>query len=138
VAANCYLLSFKPRQYFQLPASSSPTPQPSQLELRTIKSQVQALSVLQATARGLNLRVCRQLKLQPYALRFIYRVSQATLIRASTMQTANCAQSISENGTWAETAKYWCFDTTSSLLTTAGLHQGLPHVCCRPDLALQL
>ncbi|KAJ7287722.1 hypothetical protein C8J57DRAFT_1654571 [Mycena rebaudengoi] len=43
------------------------------------------------------------------------------------MQTANCAQSISENGTWAEMANYWCFDTISSLLIATGLHRGLPH-----------
>ncbi|KAJ7286907.1 hypothetical protein C8J57DRAFT_1215201 [Mycena rebaudengoi] len=39
------------------------------------------------------------------------------------MQTANCGQSISENGTWAETANYWCFGTISSLLTAT-----LPHL----------
>ncbi|KAJ7214142.1 hypothetical protein C8J57DRAFT_1538633 [Mycena rebaudengoi] len=43
------------------------------------------------------------------------------------METANCAQSISENGIWAETANYWYFGTNSSLLTAAALYRGLPH-----------
>ncbi|KAJ7085693.1 chondroitin AC/alginate lyase [Mycena belliarum] len=43
----------------------------------------------------------------------------------------NCAQSVSNDGTWAETANYWYFGTTghaemaASLLTATGSHYGL-------------
>ncbi|KAJ7099623.1 heparinase II/III family protein [Mycena crocata] len=44
---------------------------------------------------------------------------------------ANCAQAVSDDGSWAETANYWYFGTTghaemaSSLLTATGSHYGL-------------
>ncbi|KAG6818070.1 hypothetical protein H0H87_009225 [Tephrocybe sp. NHM501043] len=43
----------------------------------------------------------------------------------------NCAQAVSDDGTWAETANYWYFGTTghaemsSALLTATGSHYGL-------------
>ncbi|KAJ6604490.1 chondroitin AC/alginate lyase [Mycena vulgaris] len=44
---------------------------------------------------------------------------------------SNCAQAVSSDGTWAETANYWYFGTTghaemaSSLMTATGSHYGL-------------
>lgn len=57
--------------------------------------------------------------------------AQTILENAIDNANQNCAQAVSTDGTWAETANYWYFGTTghaemaSSLMTAAGSHFGL-------------